>query len=172
MSLTNKEKNIIVVALLLGGAIFILILFPPHNICDTYVDQFKKKSENFFQIHNKAFETCKKTSSSGGCLLLFSKLLSFSQHLLNTPSECQRALSNSKVKKVLWENLELIALLYPLGWLSSSDQDLFCQLKHWSIKFYGENSWEKFESKITKVKVKNNKAREEHIFSQPCIGFF
>ena len=149
--MTNKEKNILAVASLLGGAILLLFLSPPYRVCETYITEFEKKINPFFfkaqtkfkntsslkTKYDAEFEFCQKNSSPGSCLTLFSELSSLSKYILNVPSECQKSLSSPKLKKILYKNLELIALLHPLGWLTGSDKDIFCQLKHWILKFEG-----------------------------------
>ncbi|MCB0385227.1 MAG: hypothetical protein KDD43_07525 [Bdellovibrionales bacterium] len=171
--LANLPKNILA-TLLIGGGIFLIILLnPPHTVCDSQMDLFRESQKGFVFLDpkDKTIETtdyelltrqCKVSNSPGGCYELFARLKALVRDLESVPKECKgKAGSDNRVRKTLWESMDLLVRLAwgekpptsyyeKFGWLEPPDLLLYCNLKRTTVAIYGKPAWEQFREGLFK----------------------
>lgn len=171
--LASLPKNILA-TLAIGGGIFLIILLnPPHTVCDAQMTIFKEAQKGFVFLDpkNKSIETsdyelltkqCRVSNSPGGCYELFARLKTLIRDIEAVPAECRPKVgSENKVRKALWESLDLISRLAwgtkppqsyyeKFGWLEPPDLLLFCDLKRTVLAVYGNSQWEQFREGLFK----------------------
>ncbi len=177
--------------IIIAGGIFLLILIdPPHTLCDTQVSEFKKKQKTFLisgdkKILNKKtppsidklIKSCVENNSPGGCLEYFYKLKTMLRDFNNVSSECSAKVGSIKpFKTALWDALELLVrsgwgkvppavASEKRGWLSYSDVRLYCKLKNTVQKNYGKDRWTKFRERLLKSLPKADAMERERVWS-------
>ncbi|MCC7403065.1 MAG: hypothetical protein IT288_01590 [Bdellovibrionales bacterium] len=171
--LASLPKNILA-TLAIGGGIFLIILLnPPHTVCDAQMTIFKEAQKGFVFLDpkSKSIETsdyelltkqCRVSNSPGGCYELFARLKILIRDIEAVPTECRPKVgSENKVRKALWESLDLISRLAwgtkppqsyyeKFGWLEPPDLLLFCDLKRTVLAVYGNSQWEQFREGLFK----------------------
>lgn len=115
-----------------------------------------KKEGNLTTRYERLRDQCDLTNESGGCYEYFQEMRIFLRDLNALSAECGPVAGDiGRYRKPLVETLEKIARIawgsappasYNLkfNWLDSSDINLFCLLKERYIRFYGDESWERF----------------------------
>ncbi len=164
MNLNQIPKEILAIAILVGGLILFMILDPPKTQCDVQIELFKKSQGDFVFAQDtktgsrkadfdKFLSRCQEANGPGGCYELFQNLKQFNHDLNAVPDQCQASVASiSEVGKIF--NKSLIVLIQlawgyqaPLsanlkqGWLDQSETYLYCLLKSDLIRLYGEDTW-------------------------------
>lgn len=172
--LANLPKNILATLIVGGGIFFIILVDPPHTICDAQLDTFKEAQLGFVYLdpQNKSVQTtdyelltkqCRVSNSPGGCYELFARLKALISDIESIPKECtSKAAGEGKVRKLLWEALDLMAKLAwgekppqsyyeKFGWLEPPDLLLYCDLRRTVVRLYGKPAWEQFREGLFKT---------------------
>lgn len=158
-------------ALAIGlGIGFILLSDPPHTVCDSQLEVFRKSQAGvlFPPTDQKAIKTsqiergvtdCKATNAPGGCYRLFLDLRKLLSDLGSVPEECRGSVSDiTEVRKAIWNNLDLLiriawgakppqTYLDKYNWLDPADLSLFCSLKRAAELYYGDSAWVDFRER-------------------------
>ncbi len=164
MNLNQLPKEILAIAILIGGLILFMLFDPPKTQCDVQIDLFKNSQNTFvFPQETKTgfrkpdFEMnlakCQEANGPGGCYELFQHLKQFNHDLNAVPEQCQSSVGAiSEVRKVFDKSLMVFIQLAwgfqaPLsanlkqGWLDQSETYLFCLLKKDYIRLYNIETW-------------------------------
>lgn len=169
-------RFIIVSVLIVGGVFLIILMDPPHTVCDTQINTFKEKQNIFLyqgekQILGKAtssdykklLEICVKRNSSGGCSELSLRIKEMLRDFDLATEKCSQPLSQEpQVKKVIWESLEMLtrgawgvkppsSVYDKFGWLTPADINLYCRLKLVAQDNYSKQDWEAFRERMIKT---------------------
>jgi hypothetical protein len=155
---------LVAVVLALGVTAFFYIQ-KPVTVCDLQVDVFReaqsgalfaKKIKNITRppAYPRLVQVCKEGGSPGACFELFSFLKKFVRDLSGAPTECLPNFGQLKEVKVpLTEGAQLLAMLAwgdeppargasRFGWLEAPDLSLFCRLRDFYVRMYGQEAWE------------------------------
>jgi hypothetical protein len=150
--------------LALGVAAFFYIQ-KPVTVCDLQVDVFKeaqagqvfpKKIKNIIRppVYSKHVQVCKEGNSPGACFELFSFMKKFVRDLASAPTECLPNFGEiGEVKRVLSESSQMLVQLAwgdqppqrggaRFGWLEAPDLALFCHLRDYYLRIYGQEKWD------------------------------
>jgi len=175
--LYQLPKTMIASLAIILGTILVVLNDPPHSICDTQVESFKKRQKNFLgktvanefregqqtskDVHLR--DLCKRTNSQGGCFELFYQTKAVLDILEGVSRECTEEVGSlSGVKRLLWKNLSLTVKLAwgenppttsyeKLNWLTLDDVNVYCRTKMVTMRLYGNESWAAFREKMLVV---------------------
>lgn len=159
--LQSLPKTILVAICLIGGVLFIVLIYdPPKVVCDAQLETFKlsvvglltpnpkQKSEKEGQLR-RLYDNCLATGTPGGCYELFFSIRKLLLEIETVSRECLPKLGRlSEVQMALIPNLELMVQIawgskppqtpqQVAGWLDPSDINLFCRLKQKIEDIYG-----------------------------------
>ncbi len=158
----------IMLALLLGGGVILIILLnPPHSVCDAQEEIFRERQVGFLYVNpknkfekiplfNRLMDHCRSTNAPGGCLELFERVRQLLVDLRTLSEECHgRVISRTRTDQALWEVADLMVRLgwgekppesYPqkFGWLDVADMSLFCEIKKTLTWVEGMPRWNEF----------------------------
>jgi hypothetical protein len=159
-------------ALAIGGGIFLIILMdPPHTLCDAQMDVFKKNQQGFLYVNpkNKSEKTtraekflnqCKLSNNPGGCYEYFVQMRGLLRDAQTVPEECTSTLAGQRafreaiyeattlLVQVAWGEKPPTSYFEKFGWLNAADISLFCNLKSTFNLMYGKSEWEQFQEKL------------------------
>ena len=196
--LYKLPRFLLVFILLASGVVFVLVNDPPHTLCKTQIEQFKKAEKGILfkdslsvykqPLMVRLIEQCKLSNAPGGCYDLFGRLRRLLRHFRLVSSDCTSQLSSLKeVKKILFGQLQIMTLLSwreeilagkvsKFNWLSSADMTLFCRIKNKVILFYGRPLYSQFEQGVIKSLPGSEKQspdfiKKKTIFSEPCSKY-
>ena len=192
-------KSVIATLAIAAGIAFIIMSEPPHTICDSQLEVFKKAQQKFLFLDTKkkAIKTtqfeylrdfCMAANNPGGCYELFQDLKMMLKDLSTVPSDCNSKVGDvPEVKRAIWKANDLLVRLawgekppstyfQKFGVLDKADISLFCQMKAKAIEFYGESEWESFREKIFKdlpgaQSLARNQIWEMSIISENCSRY-
>ena len=179
--LYGLPRFLLVFILLSAGILFIVINDPPHSLCDTQIDTFKKTRSVLGKVKGLT-EECKNANGPGGCYELFGVLRRVLRNFRLVSEKCQSQLANLKtIKKMLFEQVELMTHLAwreeilqnkvsRLYWLSATDISLFCKMKNKIILFYGRDSYLNFTNKIVRTLPGADKYNPEYVRKRTIIS--
>jgi hypothetical protein len=197
--LRSLSKNALAYGSIAIALILILILNPPHTICDTQIGIFKEeqvgmlfpkkeKGGQFKPKFGKLLDRCKASNSAGGCYELFEGLRELQKDLQKIPKECTGEVSGIKeIKQALNEGLKLMTQIAwgskpptnardKNAWFSRSDLALFCSLKRSAISYLGDEYWNGFQESMFRdlpdaTKLSRKEIWEKMILSSRCESF-
>ena len=198
--LASLSKNTLATLSILGGIAFIVLLNPPHSVCDSQKEIFKKTTESTFFIDPKKkklitknrftnfLNECRYDGKPGGCYEFFESLRFLTREMAIVPDQCVQAVSSfPEVKDALWKGTELMVRLAwgetppesfveRAGWLSEAEIALFCRLKKQTTRAFGESAWTTFrEGQFKKLPgvtdLSRNEAWSRMIFSFQCSKY-
>lgn len=185
-----------VVAILLGGGVLLIILLdPPHTVCDTQAAVFKTKQKTFLfegekkvlgkktaSDYDKLLKICVMQNSSGGCSEWAFRVRELLRDLKLSTERCAPEIAaTSRVKKVIWESLEVLTRgawgvggpkseYDKLGWLTPSDVNLYCELKVFAQANYPKSDWEKFREKMLKALPESSNLNRDQAWSRMLLS--
>ena len=189
-----KLPRFLLVSLLIGGGlVFILLNDPPHTLCDTQVEHFKKTQKGILYENPKDFheeksilkrkqEICQKEGSQGSCYDYFVYLKRLLRDFRILSEECAPLLYNSsKVKQALssalslmtalaWNNKLVVGKAKKYNWLTRSDLFLFCQLKTTYISQYGRAKYTLLEEEIFGLLPLENKTSSKFLLKKTLLS--
>lgn len=164
--MATVPRGILVITLLVGGVLLIILLNPPHQMCDTQVETFKNNVGDFLFLTSasqakeirfpKLLGRCKETLSSGGCYELFLGLRKFLNEFQVVSPDCLSRIGGIRqVRSAVTESLDLLIRLgwggeppqspaVRTGWLGAPELNLYCLLQHRYMRLYGETQWQNF----------------------------
>ena len=166
--LSSLPKTMLVILVLSGAIIFIVAQDPPHSICRTQIENFKKSQKGFLykdpQVKTRKkplldvlIESCKQYNSPASCYGLFFRAKKFIRDFNLVSTSCRKEFAGlSTVRKQLsslyslmirlaWGDTPPLAYQDKLGWLSDVDMSLFCLIKKQGLFFYGPNTLKQWE---------------------------
>lgn len=188
------------VTVVLGaGVLFIVLSDPPRTVCDSQLELFDEKVRDFLLLdsrkpnrkttrYTKLHETCRATSSAGGCYELFLNLKQMIKDAKTVSVECHGKLrGHTQYSTAVWQSLDLMAQLAwgakpPLtpalktGWLDPADLNLYCELKNSAIYVFSEEKWNSFVAGYFKslpgaANLPRNEAWQKMLFSVNCTQY-
>ena len=199
LSSLYKLPKAVIASLVIGGAIFFIILNdPPHTLCDTQLEHFKSLQKGITYKDNKDFhkekallnrkkESCEKENRPGSCYEYFAYLKRLLKNFQVLSPECEAIIfAETPIKKALKSALTLITALAwreevltgrvsKYNWLSRSDMYLFCDIKNKYIQQYGQPAYESLEQQIISLLPSQNKNRnlifKWSILSESCLKY-
>lgn len=178
-------RPLFVLGVLVVGLLFIILANPPHSLCTSQIEIFKKNQQGFLYKDPskkfqktlgvvKAVEDCKFSNSPGGCLDVFLGFKRLIADLQTAPLECQpELLSDESINKPFFGLIELMVRLawgerVPAssldrqGWLDLSHMKLYCDAKKLVYEHLGENRWNQFiEVQLRYLGSQSNISRQE-----------
>jgi hypothetical protein len=164
--------------LLVGGVLaatigLLFVIQPPHSLCDTQFEDFKKKQTGFIYIDpaagktqtiagfKRAFDACLSPGTSpGACYPLFSKVRGVMRGLRDLDGSCRAEVAGrNEVKESLVSTFELLVKLAwggkpPVdyierrGWLDNADVSLFCDLQALTRLLYTDPAMDRLRERI------------------------
>jgi hypothetical protein len=192
-------KGVIAFLAIVGGIAYIIISSPPHTVCDSQIEVFRKTQQSFLFLNPKKKgikttkyeilrDNCKATNNPGGCYELFQELKTMNRDLETLPKECSSAVGSvTEVKRAIWESAELMVALAwgekppstyysKFGWLDRADISLFCSLKARATGLFGESQWNSFRERVFKTlpgaaEMARNQIWDMSILSENCTRY-
>ncbi len=192
-------KSVLAFLAIVGGILLIVLVQPPHSVCDAQVEVLNTSQQKFLYPDPKSKlvkttryqrlrEHCFNTSNPGGCFELFQELKALLNDLGSLSSECGGAIAGvSEYKNALWDSADLLLSLAwgsepPASvaskwrWLEVSDISLFCRLSEKLVAIYGSSQWDAFrEKKMREMPGAKDLTRiqvwELSIFSENCSRY-
>ena len=198
--LTLLPKNILAAVAILGGIFVIILIQPPHGVCDAQIEVIKKAQRSFLwreKPNSEILKTtkyeylrgrCKGSNDPGGCYELFRGVKLLLQDMDSLSEACgSTAGSVTEVKKALWETTELLVRLAwgekppasynaKFGWLDVADVTLFCKLKARVSGVFGEPAWTAFRERMMRelpeaTTLTRNQIWELSLLSENCARY-
>lgn len=182
-----------------GGILFIIILNPPHTLCDSELESFKEKQSTFLFTNkkNKSEKTprqekllnqCKISNSPGGCYQYFFEMRKLYNTLNSVPSECIGKVTGlSAVKaslvdtvtlmvKIAWAEKPPETYYEKFNWLDPAAISLFCRLKYLVTESYGKKFWDQFQETVMlsnagAKEISRTQVWEKSLFSVNCSQY-
>lgn len=168
--LAKLSKTTIASILLVGGVIFIVLSDPPHTVCDSQMEAFKKSQIGFLTkdpdnkaekdpLFSRLLAQCKIANSPGGCYELFLQMRKMMEKSKAISLECNDELGTyPQFKQSILGVAELIMQLAwgeqppesyyeKFGWLDTADISLYCNLKERAIATLDGPAWNAFVDK-------------------------
>lgn len=159
--------------MILIGIIVIMVISPPHTICDTIKSEvtaslagitksLKVKKQTHPPRILAALESCYIGRSAGACYDYFQILKGLAKHVHSAAAECRtEVFAISDIKSRLTEGIENLVLLawgdFPpespserFGILQEADIALFCYLKSAFLFGSSDNKWHELRKKMAK----------------------
>jgi len=195
----SLSKGMIAFLAIAGGILFIILNEPPHSVCDSQVEVFRKSQERFLFLNKKAKaikttryeelrDLCKNSNNPGGCYEYFQEMRTLLADLANFTGECASTSGKIReVKRALWETSELMVraawgdsppAMYSakFAWLDVADMSFYCKLKARIELTYGADAWAQFReglfAKLPGVKGLNrSQIWELSLFSENCSRY-
>lgn len=164
--LDNFPRPLLVVIVLALGVAAFFYIQKPITACDLQVDIFKEsqaghlyprkvknvsRAPSYFRLN----QTCKEGNSPGACYEYFALLRRAMRDLNGAPTECLPQLGELReVRSVMNEGPRLMAQMAwgdeppargaaRFGWFEAADLALFCQVRDFYYRMYGQDTWEK-----------------------------
>lgn len=171
--LQTLPRPVLVLGVILIGIVVIMVISPPHSICDTIKSEvtaslvgitrpLKIKKQTHPARITAALESCYIGRSAGACYDYFQILKGLAKHVQSATAECRpEILGISDIKNRMTEGIENLVLLawgdYPpespnerFGILQDADISLFCYMKGAFISGSSENKWHDLRKKMSK----------------------
>lgn len=170
--LQTLPRPVLVLGAIMIGVVVIMVMNPPHTICDTQKDQsneslagitrpMKVQKQTMPAKIEKALEKCYKGSTPGACYDYFQILRGLAKQVMGTTSECRSEVySISDIQTRLQEGVANMALLAwgdkppeagafaRFGPLQESELALFCYLKAAVTAGSSEEQWHVLRKKV------------------------
>jgi hypothetical protein len=167
----SLPRPVLAVLAILVGIVVIMLINPPHTVCDTQEAAFRESQKgNLFQTEvNKkkipgslvrAKEACQLGNSAGSCYEYFTSLRSVSNSIGKGSAECMTQLFDIKdVSAVMNDGVELMARLAwgtkppepgleRFGWMQEAELAIFCRLKNTYVRAKGDEAWTELRKKV------------------------
>ncbi|UYL09864.1 hypothetical protein B9G69_004650 [Bdellovibrio sp. SKB1291214] len=170
--LNDLPKPVLVIGALVIGVVVIMLLNPPHTVCDTeeaamreylkgqlFSTQVKKNTIPPSIVREK--EACQLGNSAGSCYEYFSTLKNIADAVNKSSSQCASQMFGVKeVTSTLNDGIELMVRLAwgvkppepgtydRFGWLSEAEIATFCRLKSTFIRANGEEAWTALRQRV------------------------
>jgi hypothetical protein len=160
--LESLPKPILVGSILILGLILIYAFNPPHSVCHSQMEIFRKNLTPWVFNDRKLVETtkltksidvCKAGNSPGSCLEMFDYVRRVITELESMPLECLPEVGElSEMKKAV---TSVLSLLVEIAWGTKPPADEFerqswfdtahlatiCDLTRFQKELYGEDEW-------------------------------
>jgi hypothetical protein len=196
---TTLPRWAFVGGVLVIGIFLLLIINPPHSVCDSQMEVLKTSQTPFLYLDGKkkyikttgfdaAFKNCRNGNSLGACVDLFSNVQKLAQDVEGSNPECVVDLADTReIKKAFRDTQELMVELAwgnqppestydKFRWLDNNHMFLFCKLTDIRMRGEGKEGWESWREK-TMMALPNpaNLPRAElwrrSIFSASCSNY-
>lgn len=171
--LQTLPRPVLVLGVILIGIVLIMVISPPHTICDTITTEvtaslagitkpLKIKKQTHPPRILATLESCYMGRSSGACHDYFQILKGLAKSVHSAATECRpQVFAISDIRTRITEGAENLVLLawgdFPpespserFGILQEADIALFCYLKSAYILGSSENSWNELRKKMAK----------------------
>lgn len=197
--LNRIPEKLLVGIILVAGVIFFFLANPPHTVCDSQIEVFKKSQTPFLFLDpkknylkttafEKSVETCKQGNSHGACRELFDGIEKVFIDLKTVPDECLGDVAGlAQIKQLLAGPIPVFARMAwgdyapnevhdRVGWFDTYHIRVICQMKKKIIEMYGQDMWSGLvNSTLPQLPQYNQLSREEGwartIFSINCDSF-
>lgn len=180
----QNEKIKIAVGLLAGLAL-IMIINPPHTICDSKIEIYSELIKKQIKPYTKAMALCKEHTELGGCLQFFEIVGKLYNYMDDVGPQCKEKLGDDKltaqwlkgaiemIVRASWGSVPPASSSYKHGWLQVSQVALFCKLKKSLNESFGESEWTEMVNyllnDLPKAKeLGRNEAWARSVMSDPC----
>lgn len=175
MDLNQKLQELprwaLVGGILVIGIFLILLIQPPHSVCDSQFAVIKASQTPFLYLDPKkkyikttsyeaSYRNCRNGNSLGACVDLFAGVQKLMQDVRASNPECITNLGDkTEIRKVFRETQELMVELAwgnkppestydKFGWLDNNHMFLFCKLTDLRQKASGKEAWEAWREKV------------------------
>lgn len=192
--LASLPRPVLVGGILVIGLFLIYTLNPPHSVCQSQTEVFKKNLTPWVFNDRKLVETskltksidvCKAGNSAGSCLEMFDYVRRVLNELESMPLECHPEIGALlEVKKSVTTVLTLVTEIAwgskppaddfdRRAWLDTAHIATLCDLVHFQKSLYGEDEWIGYvETRLQTLPGAKDIPREEAwakmILSVPC----
>lgn len=169
--LNSLPKPVLVFGALVVAIGVIMLINPPHTVCDTQLASFKEAQKgNIFPSKEKksvipptisrAKEACQLGNSAGACYEYFQSLRSIADGISKASNECAAQLYGvTEVRTALNDGIELMVrlawglkppepTLERFGWLQESELSTFCRLRNVYVRANGEQAWVELRRRV------------------------
>ncbi len=197
--IAKLPRWVLVGGILVLGIFLLLVLNPPHSVCDSQLTLLQSLQTPFLYLDKKksyikttgfsaSYTKCRNGNSLGACQDLFNGVLKLTGDIESSNPECLAELSKVKdIKKAFRDTQDLMVELAwgnqppestyeKFSWLDNNHMFLFCKLTGLRTKSEGKDAWEKWREK-TMLSLPNpsNLSRADvwrrSIFSASCSTF-
>ena len=192
--LESLPRPVLVGGILVIGLLLIFAFNPPHSVCSSQMEVFKKNltpwvfnDRKFVETSKlaKSINTCKAGNSPGSCVEMFDYVRRVIGELDSMPLECHSEVGAlSEVKRAV---SSVLTLLVEIGWGTKPPADEFerqawfdtahlatvCDLIRFQKSLYGEDDWLTYvDTRIQSLPGASDVPREQvwakTILSLPC----
>lgn len=162
--LRQIPKPLLVVGILLGAILLIMLLNPPHSVCDTQIGVVKSQLQGVLYAEKSgkitlpaplksAKEACRLGNSAGACYEYFAILRKTTAAVTSVFGEClTEVFSIKEIQTTIEDGVEIMARLawgeFPpekgvekLGWFKESEMVTYCRIRNMYIRAKSEESW-------------------------------
>ena len=198
--LRTLPKNMTAFLAIAGGIALILIINPPHTVCESQIEIVRKAQRSFLwreKPNSEILKTtkyeylrdrCKGSNDPGGCYELFHGVRVLLEDMNSLGQVCgPKAGDLNEIRKALWDTIELLLRLawgekpptlasMKFGWLDVADVTLFCKLKTRITTTYGDDQWVAFRERMMgelpgAKAMTRNQIWEMSLFSENCARY-
>jgi len=171
--INSLPKPVLALGILTLFTTFVLLLNPPHTVCDTQKESLIQKQAGSLFANKKEKKSlppvigptkliCQHGNSAGACYEYFNVLKKLANDILLANSECLPELYNlSEVKQAMNDGLEMMVRMAwgsrppesPVeknGWLQESELVTFCRIQRVTNAAIGAESYSQLKKKIIK----------------------
>lgn len=199
--LASLSRNTLAILAILVGIFLVVLLNPPHSVCDSQETIFRENVGRTFFIDPKqaklvkksrfelSLEACRFDGKPGSCYEFFESLTRLSREMSIVTSECVgKVAAIPQIRKALWDGVETLVQLAwgekgpenfmdKKGWLSEADVALFCSLHRQILRAEWEPQWSAFREKQFSIlpgagQLSRNDAWSRMLFSVKCETYY
>ncbi|MBK9294967.1 MAG: hypothetical protein IPM57_11110 [Oligoflexia bacterium] len=180
-----KSERLKVALGLIIGLVLIMILNPPHTVCDSKIEVYSELIKKQIKPYSKAMALCKEHTELGGCLQFFEVAAKLNNYLDDVGPQCREKLKSNTLTqqwlngsiemmvRAAWGSVPPTSSSNKQGWLQLSQMAFFCKLKKALVESFGEGAWVDMVNyllnDLPKAKeLGRNEAWARSIMSDPC----
>lgn len=192
-------KGVLAFLVIGGGILFLVLVQPPHTICDSQIEVLNNNQRKFLfkdsksklvktSRYSRLREQCFNANNPGGCYELFREVKVLVLEIRNLSEQCAKMVGDEmEYKRAMWDSVDLLVRLawgrmppasvgVKYGWLEVSDLTLYCRLKERIVDIYGQSEWDSFrEKKMRDLPGAKDLARNQQwelsLFSENCARY-
>ncbi len=190
--LNNLPRPLLVFLALAVGILLIILMSPPHSICDIQEETLKETLKGTVFLDESRpkititglkyrHDLCWRLNNSGGCYEYFITLRSLIKDLKIISPDCWRRVGRlSEIEEALWAGINLFVRVAwgiqpprtfaERAWLSAADLAIFCDLQDMVVRLYGKEALASFREKLMGSLPGVERLRREEIWARSILS--